>query len=93
MKQDYQVFWSEHAETKLLDKADYIFQDSLNIEISDKFLETIHSLAEKLSFVATAYDDGKFHIYPLKWGHAVKFIVADDIVIIADFLPKGSNLH
>lgn len=93
MKQNYKVYWTDKAETKLLDKADYIFQDSLNIEISDKFLETIRSLAEKLSFVAAAYDDGKFHIYPLKWGHSVKFIVADDVVIIADFLPKGSNLH
>ncbi|VTU07195.1 Uncharacterised protein [Actinobacillus porcinus] len=28
MKQDYQVFWSELAEAKLLDKADYIYHDS-----------------------------------------------------------------
>lgn len=93
MKLDYQVFWSEKAERKLLDKADYIYNDSQNYEIAERFLETIREVAEKLSFVATAYNDGKFHTYPLKWGHAVKFIVADDVVIIADFLPKGSNLH
>lgn len=93
MKLDYQVFWSEKAERKLLDKADYIYNDSQNYEIAERFLETIREVAEKLSFVATAYDDGKFHIYSLKWGHSVKFIVADEVVIIADFLPKGSNLH
>lgn len=93
MKLDYNVFWSEQAERKLLDKADFIYSDSQSYEIAERFLETMRSIAEKLSFVATAYNDGKFHIYPLKWGHAVKFIVADDVVIIADFLPKGVNLH
>lgn len=93
MKLDYLVFWSERAEFKLLDKADYIYQESQNEEIAQKFLDTMHSLAEKLSYVATAYADGKFHIYPLKYGHSVKFIVAEDMVIIADFLPKGANLH
>lgn len=93
MKLDYEVFWSEKAERKLLDKADYIYHDSQNYDIAGRFLETIRESAEKLSFVASAYNDGKFHVYPLKWGHAVKFIVAEDVVIIADFLPKGSNFH
>ncbi|MGR3808562.1 type II toxin-antitoxin system RelE/ParE family toxin [Pasteurella testudinis] len=93
MKADYLVFWSEQAKVKLLDKADYIYNDSQNDNTANHFLETIRSAAEKLSFVASAYADGKFHIYPLKYGHAVKFIVVGDVVIIADFHPKGSNLH
>lgn len=93
MKLDYPVFWSNRAEAKLLDKADYIYNESLNKEIAQNFLDTMRSVAEKLSYVATAYADGQFHIYPLKYGHSVKFIVANDIVMIADFLPKGSNLH
>lgn len=93
MKLDYPVFWSEKAETKLLDKADYIYHDSQSEQIAEKFLDTMRSAAEKLSYVATAYADGNFHLYQLKYGHSVKFIVTDDIVIIADFLPKGSNLH
>ncbi|MGV6989251.1 type II toxin-antitoxin system RelE/ParE family toxin [Testudinibacter sp. P80/BLE/0925] len=93
MKLDYLVFWSERAEAKLLDKADYIYNDSQNDSIANDFLEIMRSTAEKLSFVASAYADGKFHIYPLKYGHAVKFIVVGDVVIIADFHPKGSNLH
>lgn len=91
MKQDYAIFWSKKAESKLLDKADYIYSESQNEEIASKFLETMRSLAEKLSFVADAYTDGNFHIYPLKYGHSVKFIVADELVVIADFLPKGMN--
>lgn len=43
---------SERAETKLLDKADYIYHDSQNEIIANNFLETIRSAAEKLSFVA-----------------------------------------
>lgn len=93
MKLDYTVLWSERAEAKLLDKADYIYNDSQNEVISTNFLEIMRSVAEKLCFIASAYDDNKFHIYPLKYGHSVKFIVVDDTVIIADFLPKGSNLH
>ncbi|MFU2048640.1 MULTISPECIES: type II toxin-antitoxin system RelE/ParE family toxin [Avibacterium] len=93
MKQDYLIFWSDRAEAKLLDKADYIYNDSLNKNIAETFLETMRSTAEKLSFVAAAYDDGNFHIYPLKYGHSVKFIVVNEIVIIADFYPKGSNLR
>lgn len=93
MKLDYRVLWSERAEIKLLDKADYIYNDSQNESIANNFLETMRSAAEKLSYTATAYNDGKFHIYPLKYGHSVKFIVVGDVVIIADFHPKGSNLH
>lgn len=93
MKFDYLIFWSEKAEAKLLDKADYIFHDSKNEMIAEKFLNNMRSFAEKLRYVAAAYADGDFHIYPLKYGHSVKFIVIEDIVIIADFLPKGSNLH
>lgn len=93
MKFNYLVFWSEKAEAKLLDKADYIFHDSQNETIAKNFLTTIRSLTEKLSFVASAYADGNFHLYPLKYGHSVKFIVIGDVVIIVDFLPKGSNLH
>ncbi|WP_294090053.1 type II toxin-antitoxin system RelE/ParE family toxin [uncultured Actinobacillus sp.] len=93
MKQDYLVLWSELAEAKLLDKADYIYHDSQDERVAEKFLETIHSMAERLSFVAAAYADRHFHIYPLKYGHSVKFIVVEDVVIIADFLPKGANWH
>lgn len=93
MKLDYRVLWSERAEAKLLDKADYIYNDSQNESIANNFLETMRSAAEKLSFIASAYNDKKFHIYPLRYGHSVKFIVVDDVVIIADFHPKGSNLH
>lgn len=89
---DYPVFWSEKAEIKLLDKADYIYCNSQNENIANNFLELIRSLAEKLSYIATAYNDGKVHIYPLKYGHSVKFIVFDDFVLIVDFIPKGSNI-
>lgn len=78
MKLDYLVFGSEKAEARLLDKADYIYHNSQSKQIADNFLETMRTMAEKLSFVATAYADGYFHIYPLKYGHSVKFIVVGD---------------
>lgn len=54
MKFDYLIFWSEKAEAKLLDKADYIFHDSKNEMIirRGKFLNTMRSFAEKLRYVA-----------------------------------------
>ena len=91
MKQDYIVRWSEMARFQLLDKAEYIYTQSQNIEIADKFINEIEKLAEKLSYVADAYSDGKFHIFPLKSGHSVKFLVVGNYVMIYAFLPKGIN--
>lgn len=93
MKQDYIVRWSEIARFQLLDKAEYIKEQSQNPEIADRFIAEMEQLSEKLSYIATAYDDGKFHIFPLKNGHSVKFLVTGDYVMIYAFLPKGSNLH
>ena len=66
MKQDYMVHWSEMARFLLLDKAEYIYSQSQNMEIADQFINEIEQLAGKLSYVAAAYRDGQFHIFPLK---------------------------
>ncbi|WP_241008871.1 type II toxin-antitoxin system RelE/ParE family toxin [Aggregatibacter actinomycetemcomitans] len=66
MKQDYIVQWSEMARFQLLDKAEYIYAQNQNEEVADKFIEEIECLSEKLSYIADAYTDGKFHIFPLK---------------------------
>ena len=76
MKQDYIVRWSEMARFQLLDKAEYIRAQANSDEIADKFLDEIVRLAEKLSFIADAYADGRFHVFPLKNGHSVKFLEA-----------------
>ena len=60
-------------------------------EIADKFLDEIVRLAEKLSFIADAYADGRFHVFPLKNGHSVKFLVVGSYIMIAAFLPRGIN--
>lgn len=91
MKQDYIVRWSEMARFQLLDKAEYIQMQSQSSEIADKFLDEMSRLAEKLSYIADAYSDGKFHIFPLKNGHSVKFLVVGSYVMIYAFLPKGIN--
>ena len=66
MKQDYIVRWSEMARFQLLNKAEYIRAQANSDEIADKFLDEIVRLAEKLSFIADAYADGRFHVFPLK---------------------------
>lgn len=91
MKQDYIVRWSEMARFQLLDKADYILSQSQNREIADRFIDEMETIAEKLSYIADAYNDGKFHIFPLKNGHSVKFLVIGSYVMIYAFLPKGIN--
>lgn len=91
MKQDYIVRWSEMARFQLLDKAEYIKEQSQNPEIADRFIEEIEQLSQKLSYIAAAYNDGKFHLLPLKNGHSVKFLVAGNYVMIYTFLPKGIN--
>ena len=91
MKQDHIVIWSEMARSQLLHKTEYIYVQSQNEEIADQFIADIEQLSEKLSYIATAYNDGKFHIFPLKNGHSVKFLVADPYVMIYAFLPKGIN--
>ncbi|MDY4281319.1 MAG: type II toxin-antitoxin system RelE/ParE family toxin [[Pasteurella] mairii] len=93
MKQYYIVRWSEMARFQLLDKAEYIEEQSQNPEVANKFIAEIERLAEKLSYVAAAYNDGKFHTFPLKNGHSVKFLVIGDYVMIYAFQPKGLNLH
>ncbi|MFU2077956.1 type II toxin-antitoxin system RelE/ParE family toxin [Avibacterium endocarditidis] len=92
MKQDYIVRWSEMARFQLLDKAEYIEEQSKSPEVADKFIDDIERLAGKLSYVASAYNDGKFHTFPLKNGHAVKFLVIRDYVMIYAFHPKGLNI-
>ena len=89
MKQDYIVRWSEMARFQLLDKAEYIRAQANSDKIADKFLDEIVRLAEKLSFIADAYADGRFHIFPLKNGHSVKFLVVGSYIMIAAFLPRG----
>ena len=91
MKQDYLVRWSEMARFQLLDKAEYIAMQSQDYIVGEKFLSEIESLSEKLGFIADAYDDGQFHLFPLKNGHSVKFIVIAEYVFIYSFLPKGAN--
>ena len=91
MKQDYIVQWSEMARFQLLDKAEYIYTQSQNKEVADKFIEEIECLSEKLSYIADAYTDGKFHIFPLKNGHSVKFLVVGTYIMIYAFLLKGVN--
>lgn len=72
-----------------MEKAKYIRYASQSIEVSQKFYREITTLSEKLSYVATAYDDHKFHIYTLKNGHSIKFIVDGDYVYISEFIAKG----
>lgn len=88
---EYVVLWSEIARFQLLEKAEYILEQSNELVIADRFIDEIEKLAEKLSYVASAYDDGKFHIFPLKNGHSVKFLVVGSYVMIAAFLPRGIN--
>ena len=89
MKQDYIGRWSEMARFQLLDKAEYIRAQANSDEIADKFLDEIVRLAEKLSFIADAYADERFHVFPLKNGHSVKFLVVGSYIMIAAFLPRG----
>ena len=91
MKQDYIVRWSEMARFQLLDKAAYTREQANREELADKFLDEIVRLAEKLSFIADAYADGRFHVFPLKNGHSVKFLVVGSYIMIAAFLPRGIN--
>ena len=69
--------------------AEYIRAQANSDEIADKFLDEIVRLAEKLSFIADAYADGRFHVFPLKNGHSVKFLVVGSYIMIAAFLPRG----
>lgn len=55
MKQDYIVRWSEMARFQLLDKAEYIYAQSQNEAISDRFITEMEMLAEKLGYIADAY--------------------------------------
>lgn len=91
MKTDYIVKWSNRAKKQLFIKASYIKKQSMSEQIAQNFFNEITLLAEKLSYSAAAYNDGKFHIFPVKNGHSVKFLVVGDYVIISDFLPKGKN--
>lgn len=91
MKTDYVVSWQQRAMGRLLDKAEYISEQSQNAEIADKFIDTMQELAEKLSYTASAYDDQNVHTFPLKYGHSVRFLVVGNVVLITDFLPKGAN--
>ncbi|ERF77367.1 type II toxin-antitoxin system RelE/ParE family toxin [Gallibacterium anatis] len=91
MKQDYIVLWSEMARIQLLDKAEYILAQSQSNVVAEQFIDEIERLADKLSYIAPAYSDGKFHLYPLKNGHSVKFLVVGNYVMIYAFLPKGIN--
>lgn len=54
------------ARFQLLDKAEYIEEQSKSPEVADKFIDDIERLAEKLSYIASAYNDGKFYTFPLK---------------------------
>ena len=87
MKQDYIVLWSEMARIQLLD----ILAQSQSNVVAEQFIDEIERLADKLSYIAPAYSDGKFHLYPLKNGHSVKFLVVGNYVMIYAFLPKGIN--
>lgn len=91
MKTDYIVSWREKAVNQLLEKAKYIAKESQSIEVAENFIDTIQELAEKLSYVAGAYNDQNVHIFPLKNGHSIRFLVVGDVVLITDFLPKGKN--
>lgn len=93
MKLDYIVQWSNEAEEQLKDKADYIASQT-SLVIAHKFFEDIRAATEKLSHTASAYNDGKFHKFPVSKGrkyHSVKFIVVGDFVLISEFIPAGKN--
>lgn len=93
MKSDYIIQWSNEAEDQLNDKADYIEAQS-DHNVAVRFYENIKATTEKLSFMAGAYNDGKFHKMPVSKGpksHSVRFIVVGDFVLISEFLPAGSN--
>jgi hypothetical protein len=91
MKQKYIVRWSEIARFQLFEKAEYILAHSQSKEVADRFILEIEQLAEKLSYIAVAYLDDRLHIFPLKNGHSVKFLVVGEYVMIHSFLPKGIN--
>ncbi|AEC18539.1 conserved hypothetical protein (plasmid) [Gallibacterium anatis UMN179] len=92
MKTDYIVLWRQTALDRLMTKAEYIAEQSKNQDIADNFIETIQELSEKLSYTAGAYDDQNIHTFPLKNGHSVRFLVAGDVVLITDFIPRGMNI-
>lgn len=91
MKFNYNVKWSNLAKKELLSKAQYIKNSSKSNDVAEKFYNEILNLTEKLSVIGGAYDDGKFHIKPLKNGHSVRFLIIGNSVIIEKFLPKGKN--
>ncbi|QTM02027.1 type II toxin-antitoxin system RelE/ParE family toxin [Mannheimia sp. ZY171111] len=93
MKVDYIVQWSNEAEEQLNKKADYIAEQSSR-EIAANFFDDIKTTAEKLSYIAGAYNDGKFHKFPVskrRKPHSVRFIVVGDFILISDFIPAGKN--
>ncbi|MFZ7199539.1 type II toxin-antitoxin system RelE/ParE family toxin [Avibacterium avium] len=92
MKTDYIVSWRQTALDRLIAKAEYIAEQSQNQEIADHFIEVMQELAEKLSYIAGAYNDQNVHTFPLKNGHSVRFLIVGDVVLITDFIPKGMNL-
>lgn len=93
MKVDYIVQWSNEAEEQLNEKADYIATQSSR-EVASRFFEDIKVATEKLSHTASAYNDGKFHKFPVSKGHkchSVRFMVVGDFVLISEFIPIGKN--
>ncbi|QLB41261.1 type II toxin-antitoxin system RelE/ParE family toxin [Mannheimia pernigra] len=93
MKVDYIVQWSNEAEEQLNEKADYIAEQSSR-EIANNFFDNIKETTEKLSYIAGAYNDGKFHKFPISKSrkpHSVRFIVVGDFVLISEFIPAGKN--
>ncbi|MGR6981478.1 type II toxin-antitoxin system RelE/ParE family toxin [Testudinibacter sp. P27/CKL/0425] len=66
MKLDRKIVWTDKAEMQLLEKAQYILYDSQSLSVSKKFHSEIKELTEKLAYISTAYNDGKFHVYTVK---------------------------
>lgn len=93
MKLDYIVQWSNEAEEQLNEKADYIAEQS-DFNVANKFYNDIKLSTEKLSFIAGAYNDGKFHKIPISNGHkphSIRFIVVGEYVLISEFIAAGRN--
>lgn len=94
MKFDYGIIWYSLAETKLLNQADYILQQSQNPIVAEQFYDAIKSEVDKLSYTADVYRfRQKKEIAILNGKYQVKFLIGRDNVYIVDFKSARQNSY
>lgn len=94
MKFDYSIIWYSLSETKLLNQADYILQQSQNPIVAEQFYDAIKSEVDKLSYTADVYRfRNKKEISILNGKYQVKFLIGQDNVYIVDFKSARQNSY